>query len=199
MLSIHKEHHCQHRSDDFADIAAIVSPRRPRIVVELGTDEGGFAAWLADLAAPWGGEVHTFDILDKTKPSLRTAYPNLRLHVADVLAGVNADVAALVSQPGVLLYCDNGNKPLEVELYAPLLAAGSLLGVHDYNSEIKGAWVEPHVAALGYAPEGHERMEALRNEWYPEPMTRFWRRARIAVPSAPPPPPPPKPKTRRTK
>ena len=189
MLSEHKGFHCQHRSDDFPAIAAIVTPHRPLVVVELGTDTGGFAGWLAALVAPWGGVVHTFDITTKIKPKLLAAFKNLRYHEADVLAGVHPDVAALVSQPGVLLYCDNGNKQHEVELYAPLLLAGSLLAVHDYNAEIKGEWVEPHVAALGYAPEGHDRMEALRNEWYPEPMTRLWLRKSILRPAVPAPAP----------
>lgn len=186
MLSEHQGHHCQHRSDDFPDIAAILAPHRPRIVVELGTDRGGFASFLAELVRPWGGTVCTFDIEAKFKPSLLTDAPNLRFQLADVLgagpvgpAARHQTVAGLVGQPAVLLYCDNGNKQREVELYAPLLRVGSILGVHDYNTEIMGSWVEPFVAALGYEPEGHERMEALRNQWYPEPMSRFWVRRRV--------------------
>ena len=184
MLSEHKGHHCQHRSDDFADIAAIIAPHKPQTVVELGSDEGGFSAWLADLVAPWGGVVYTFDIADKLKLGLTHDFPNLRFALADVLRAIHPTVAGLVSRPSVLLYCDNGNKQREVELYAPLLQAGSLLGVHDYGTEIKAEWVEPHVAALGYTPDGHERMEALRNEWYPEPLTRLWLRKAVLTPPA---------------
>lgn len=190
MLSAHKGHHCQHRCDDFPSIAAILATHQPLVVVELGTDEGGFSGWLADLVAPWGGYVFTFDIKKKWKPTLLSDFPNLRYTEADVLSGIHPLVAALVSEPRAFLYCDNGNKQREVELYAPFLREGSLLGVHDYNTEIRGAWVEPHVAALGYKPERHDLMEALRNEWYPEPMTRIWRRERVVdrvvVPAAPP-------------
>lgn len=179
MLSEWKGHHCQHRSDDFPEISAIVSPHRPMVVVELGTDEGGFSGFLADLVAPWGGRVFTFDIKAKFRPSLLSDFHNLSFQQADVLTSRSPHVVDLIAQGDVtLLYCDNGNKQREVELYAPLLKAKSLLGVHDYNTEIMGSWVEPHVAVLGYEPEGHARMEALRNEWYTEPMTRFWRRAR---------------------
>lgn len=183
MLSAHDDHHCQHRSDDFPAIAEILCPHRPKIVVELGTDEGGFASFLAALARGWGGEVYTFDILAKYKPHL-LSIPNLHFEQADVLIAVHPRVKDLITRPEVLLYCDNGNKPKEVELYAPFLRVGSILGVHDYNSEIMGSWVEPHVAALGYVPEGHAKMEALRNEWYPEPMSRFW--TRKALPGAVP-------------
>lgn len=194
MLSEHKGHHCQHRSDDFPDIAAIIKPHKPEVVVELGTDRGGFGAFLADLVAAWGGAVHTFDIEPKFQPSLLADFPNLRFYQADVLgtgpvgpAARHPEVVSLIAQPRVLLYCDNGNKQREVELYAPLLQEGSLLGVHDYNTEIMAEWVEPFVAALGYEPEGHERMEALRNEWYPQPMSRFWVRRRIVTPPPPEP------------
>jgi cephalosporin hydroxylase len=179
MLSKHKSHHCQHRSDDFPAIAGILSPHKPQIVVELGTDRGGFAAFLADLVRPWGGQVYTFDIEAKFLPSLLDEFRNLHFVQADVLAERHPAIVERVVQPGVLLYCDNGNKPREVELYAPLLPVGSLLGVHDYNTEIPADWVEPFVDSLGYEPEGHADMEALRNEWYPEPMSRFWVRRRL--------------------
>lgn len=194
MLSEFRGHHCQHRSDDFPDIAAILKPHRPRLVVELGTDEGGFAAFLANLVGKWDGRVVTFDIKPKFKPSLLKEFPNLRFVQADILGTgpltgppgrpcvPNPEIAALVAEPGVFLYCDNGHKQSEVEIYAPLLQVGSILGVHDYNTEIMGSWVEPFVAALGYEPEGHARMEALRNQWYTEPMSRFWVRRQIVNP-----------------
>ena len=148
-------------------------------MVELGTDEGGFAAFLADLVRPWGGHVTSFDIAARWAPSL-VRIPNLTLVQGDVLvAGGNPDVRRLLVG-GVLLYCDNGNKQREVELYAAHLPEGAILGVHDYNSEIMAEWVEPFVADLGFTPLGHDRMEALRNEWYPEPMTRFWFRWKVA-------------------
>lgn len=178
MLSEHKGHHCQHRSDDFPVIAKIVGEHRPITVVELGTDEGGFSAFLADLVRPWGGEVWTFDIARKFRSSLLFQFGNLRFEQADVLTK-NPAVVSLIERDAILLYCDNGNKQREVELYAHHLRQGSVLGVHDYNTEIMADWVEPYVANLGFRPAGHELMEALRNEWYPEPMTRFWVRHEV--------------------
>ncbi|MDP3767929.1 MAG: hypothetical protein Q8S13_07930 [Dehalococcoidia bacterium] len=196
MLSEYKGFHCQHRSDDFPTLAAIIAPHKPQIVVELGTDEGGFSAWLADLVAPWGGKVWTFDREVKFDPALLDGrFPNLAFKQGDVLdlrAGGHY-VAGLISTPApTLIYCDNGNKVREIELYAPLLRVGSLLATHDYTraerGEVPAAWAEPFVAALGYAPEGHDRMEALANEWYPEPMTRFWTRLALASSASPTPP-----------
>lgn len=174
MLSIYKNHHCQHRSDDFPVIAEILTPHKPLVVIELGTDEGGFSGWMADLVLPWGGIVHTFDIKKKFKEELTHDFKNLLFTEADVLSSTHDVVKTLASSPHVLLYCDNGNKELEVKFYAEYLKPGSILGVHDYNTEIMAEWVEPYVAKLGFERLGHAKMEALRNEWYTEPMTRFW-------------------------
>jgi len=180
MFSVHREHHFQHRSEDVAVIQEILLPFQPTRIIELGTDEGGFAAMLADWSLPWGSQVFTFDIKAKFKPSLLTLL-NLFYVEEDVLQvggakGVLALLATAPAGPPLLLYCDNGNKPREVELYAQHVPVGSILGVHDYNTEIMGSWVEPFVLALGFEPLGHAKMEALRNEWYTEPMTRFWLR-----------------------
>lgn len=184
MLSERKGHHCQHRSDDFPVIASILAVHRPTTVVELGTDEGGFAGFLADTVRPWGGRVVTFDIARKLRPGWEAAFPNATFVQADVLS---AEPAARVLEllrgaSRALLYCDNGDKPREVALYAQHVPVGSLLGVHDYNTEIRAEWVEPWVASLGFTKEGHERMEALRNQWYPEPMTRLWLRRSEGTP-----------------
>ncbi len=176
MLSEWRGITCQHRSDDFPIIINIITEHRPTIVVELGTDVGGFASLLADTVAPWGGHVHTFDITDKSDVRL-SRHANLSRHLADVLSEPNEHIASLVKDARVFLYTDNGNKMREIALYAPLLGLGSLLGTHDYEDEVDPAWVEPFLRALGYVQEGHARMEALRNEWY-RPLTRFWRRQR---------------------
>lgn len=173
VLSEWRGFHCQHRSDDFPTIAAIVERHRPTTVVELGTDEGGFAAFLADLIKPWGGRVATFDIKPKFRPELLTTFDNLIFVRGDVLS-FNLVAAAMIQRDeAVLLYCDNGNKKREIELYTELLSPGSLLGVHDYGTEVDPEWCENFMQRHGFEPEGHIEMEKLRNEWY-EPMTRFW-------------------------
>ena len=178
MLSAHKGFTCQHRSDDFPIIVEILRLHRPMLAVELGTDRGGFASLLADTLASWGGHVVTLAKVPKFDRALLTAFPNLTFAQASVQPKRSNGVVSLLDRPFTLLYCDDGNKMREMELYAPTLWLGSLLGVHDYGSEVDSAWAESFVAGLGYEPEGHARMETLRNEWYPEPMTRFWVRRR---------------------
>lgn len=177
MLSEYKGFHCQHRSDDFPVIAGIIKAYEPKTIIELGTDEGGFSGFLSDLAASWNGEVFTFDIEQKFDPQLLVKFSNLYFKKIDVLTNRSSLVVSLVSRPRTLLYCDNGNKQQEISMYAKSISMGSLLGVHDYNTEVPASWCEPFVKGLGFRPVGHEQMERLRNEWYQEPMTRFWVKA----------------------
>lgn len=181
MLSAFNGHHCQHRSDDFPLIAEIVNAHRPKTIVELGTDGGGFAAFLASLAQEWGGQVATFDIEAKWQPRLLSEHKNLHFVKGDILqrdAGGrphgHPGVFELITEPHVMLYCDNGHKEDELALYAPLLGPWALLGVHDYGSEVRKDWCEAFLWGHDFAPYRHADFEALANEWYPEPMTRFW-------------------------
>lgn len=41
-----------------------------------------------------------------------------------------------LGQAPSFLYCDDGNKPREIQVYAPVLPPGSVLGVHDWGTEI---------------------------------------------------------------
>jgi len=192
VLSEHRGHNYQHRGDDWRVIGPLIEDVRPMVAVELGTDEGGFAGRLADMLATWGGAVHTFDIAAVgtragASPQsvqggvewLERDFPNLRCHLTDVLSdGVNPLVAeCLASASPTMLYCDNGDKHRELELYAPLLNVGDLLGVHDYATEVDPEFAEALALRLGFDQNGHELMEALRTETY-EPMTRFWVKAR---------------------
>lgn len=178
MLSAFGGFTCQHRSDDFPIIVDILRLHRPMLAVEFGTDRGGFAALLAATLAAWGGHVITFDVERKFDRSLLTTFPNLTFSQASVQPKRSNAIASLLDRPFTALYCDDGNKAVEMSLYAPFLWPGSLLGVHDYGTEVDPAGAEAFMAGLGYEPEGHARMEALRNEWYPEPLTRFWVRRR---------------------
>lgn len=177
MLSEWRGITCQHRSDDFPLIIDVIERHRPVIVVELGTDNGGFAALLADVIKPWGGHCYSYDVETRADVRLIEGRDNLTLAHADVLTMRDASLARLLAQPSVLLYCDDGNKEREISLYAPLLAPGSMLGTHDYVDEVDPQWVEPFLADLGFTPYRHDEFAALANEWYPHSLTRFWKRS----------------------
>lgn len=177
--------HLQHRWEDLTLIANVMAAHRPQCVVELGTCEGGFAAFLADTVRPWGGRVVTYDIADmgahEVLRRLAAVVPNVEVRVeCDVLNDLHVfgEITNLLSEPHSMLYTDNGHKERELELYAPHLGPHALLGTHDYQDEVRPEWVEPYLAGHGYAPHRHDEFAALAHpEHYPVSMTRFWTRA----------------------
>jgi hypothetical protein len=56
----------------------------------------------------------------------------------------------------MMLWCDNGNKPLEVEIYSPHLQKGDVLAVHDWGKEIFPKDIPP-----GFHPIATGKMTAI--------------------------------------
>lgn len=96
-------------------------------IVELGTAEGGLSIYLNYQCFVRGMTFKTFDVV-------RPAGPIPNWQRMDVLREVD-EIVRWFEHP-LLLVCDNGNKPLEVSLYAPRLRRGDLLAVHDWDVEI---------------------------------------------------------------
>lgn len=175
----HEKYHMQHRWEDLELIADVIRTHRPRLSVELGTDAGGFAAFLSDTVAPWGGRVVTVDNTVKCDhDEMANVFPNLTFIVADALGQDVERIRGLITVEGpVFLYCDNGNKERELELYAPHLGRPGLLGCHDWADEVRPIWACDLLASLDYQPERHEDFEALANPPdYPVSMSRFFLR-----------------------
>lgn len=98
-----------------------------KCIIELGTGQGGLSQFFNAQAVARGLEFHNFDHLEADK-----AVPCW--HQIDVLAD-SVRVMEFFAHP-MLLLCDNGNKPLEVKIYSPILRVGDLLAVHDWGVEI---------------------------------------------------------------
>lgn len=168
-----------HRYEDLAVIADVIRTVAPVEAVELGTAEGGFAAFLADTMADHEGRVLTVDhVALAPRETILARRSNLQFLTADVLTDVHPQIRLWLEGPNRMLYCDNGNKPRELALYAPLLGPGGLVGTHDYDTEVDPAWAEPFMASLGYQPYRHEDFARLADpECYWDSLTRFWRRS----------------------
>lgn len=175
VLSSWRGLHMQHRYEDLVVIQGILRRWKPAVGVELGTGAGGFACFLADTFAEWGGRVVTVDIEDRcgTLPC-----ENLSKIVIDCLDYTRPEIVDLIAKPQSFLYCDNGNKRRELRLYAPCVGYGGLLGVHDYGTEVDPGTAEALLLSLGYDPCGHADFERLAHPVdYPYSLTRMWRRS----------------------
>jgi len=185
----------QHRYEDLGVIAAALEALRPAHAVELGTAGGGFALFLAQTLAAWGGRVLSVDVepIDLTVLAVLERQPNLTLLTANLLSQgrrghePHPEVVAWCRRPRTFLYCDNGAKERELELYAPALGPDGSLGVHDYATEVRPAWAEAFLAGLGFRPFRHDVFEALAHpEYYPQSLTRLWAGPdALAAPAAP--------------
>jgi|GEM_PF-5515294 len=121
----------------------------PAALVELGTWSGGMAAFFGFQGLARGMKVTTIDrnhcLLECGGLLERLGVKTLLM---DLLAESAADelASALAGQPRpLMLFCDNGDKPREFRSFAPLLATGDFIAVHDWGSEIREADLEPRV------------------------------------------------------
>ena len=99
---------------------------RPQAILELGTGTGVFSRWLAEHVA-W------FATVDIEPPQAGT--PGFhRLSVWDN----ESEILALIKQAPrpFVLFCDNGDKPLEIVKYAPAVRPGDFVAVHDVGTEV---------------------------------------------------------------
>ena len=168
-----------HRYEDLWLILDVIEGFRPARVVELGTHQGGLAAFFATAVARWGGQVLSVDRVQDPgiAAGLLARYRNLTLHTADLLAAApDPTVLRWVAEPQTLLYCDNGDKMRELTSYGAALARPGLLGTHDYGTEVDPAAIEPRLDAHGFTPWRHADFAALANPDYWDSLTRFWRR-----------------------
>jgi cephalosporin hydroxylase len=116
----------------------LVSDYKVKMAVDLGTSFGGSS----ELFASFGLEVVTFDIVAKaTNPRREVCYV-----VGDIFSGQGLEWLVRYCKDGrrKILFCDNGNKAMEITMLGPHLNKGDILAGHDYGTE----WVESDVKNL---------------------------------------------------
>jgi hypothetical protein len=136
-----------------------------RLIIELGSGTGAFSNFLLLQALARGADFATFDRAPAPETTLAHRL-DLQAHcwVGDLWSQAGDQVRQMLTTPEyhpLALFCDNGDKRREVLTFAPLLAAGDVLVVHDWGSEI-----------------GPDDMAPLRGrlvEMASGAMTRWWR------------------------
>jgi hypothetical protein len=112
--------------EDLEAWEAFLPRAQPRGLVELGTASGSFAIWLNE-------RVDWFRTIDIGRPN----QPTPGFVQLDVWAQAD-EIRDLISEAPrpFVLYCDNGDKQLEVKTFAPALRIGDFLAVHDLGTEV---------------------------------------------------------------
>ena len=138
-------------------IEHVLAALKPARIVELGSGYGGVTLQLGTWASINGAHVLSLDITGSMSEELLARLKTLPvcLEHRDIYADDTVEFIRLMisdEEAGpVLLYCDGGNKMQEILTCAPWLQAGSVLGCHDWITEVAPAIVEPFLDAHGYA------------------------------------------------
>jgi hypothetical protein len=113
-------------------------------ILELGTWQGGFSFFLYAQASARGIE---FTTLDNVRPDKFVAGYN----EWNIMAGLPEFVEDSYKKFPGLVFCDNGFKPKEVELYVDLVHEESLFAVHDWGTEFIPTDIPESLAACNYS------------------------------------------------
>lgn len=105
-------------------------------VIEFGTYLGLTALWMGQILEQQHGRLITIDFHDGRHDQVVQHWlPNMVFYTENLLCSpCNFAVAQLITESHpCLVIMDNGNKPLEVQRYAPFLFPGSAFAVHDFG------------------------------------------------------------------
>lgn len=112
-------------------IKLVVRIAQPQLILELGTWKGGTAALFQEMGIP---EIITFDLVDLVK----VKRPGISYRTKDIFSrDVSNEIKTIcLESKRKLLFCDDGNKPVEFQMFVPYLNPGDWVMVHDWNNGI---------------------------------------------------------------
>jgi cephalosporin hydroxylase len=109
---------------------------KPRRIIDLGTNNGGFAVFLGIHAWRIGAVVHSFDLCQAPSTELLplTNVLPIHFHRANHREVADTFIRVLIETQGVsYVLCDGGSKVWEFNTFSDMLKPGDVIGVHDYH------------------------------------------------------------------
>jgi cephalosporin hydroxylase len=166
---------------DFLVWERVLEQLNPQRIIELGSGNGGFTLYLHMQAIQRGALFTSFDhvvpfTVDLPLGKLLGTYA--RCIAGDLWDGpqrTSLVVSQLIEESDrsdprpVILFCDNGNKPLEFRTFAPQLHPGDVIAVHDWDNEFSPLDITDDLKEIT-EPYMWSEVEAMGS------LTRFWRR-----------------------
>jgi len=136
----------KHNSNELSLLREALAFYHPELIIELGTLKGGLTLFFHETCP--NALVISFDIelihpeFKEILEDLEHTHPYIPIIVfqGDIFEPqVSKFIQSAIKNNKChkFLYCDDGNKPLEVQTFSPHLQPRDLLGVHDWNTEIK--------------------------------------------------------------
>jgi len=167
-----------HWPEELPLITEILEQTQPRLVVELGTMYGGFAAFLQDTIGRWEGRVVSIDW---------EIYPGLpavldRKGFDFIGADIDGDTVGRLLPAltegryhEAMLYVDSGHQSRMLQMHQ-FGHYFDLVGVHDFNTEVTPEACAEWATLMRMAPVHAAAFEALQAEKGGYFVSRFWAR-----------------------
>jgi len=145
-------------------------------VIELGTASGGLSLFLWLHQHIKRKKFYTFDKREE-RSHCNSGYPDelfdrlgIDLWLGDLRSENTKEVVRqLIAKGGrTFIYCDNGNKALEFQDFAPCLKSGDVIGVHDWGLEIfekDTKLLAEEVGLVGLIDDLPEKLGTMQKFW----------------------------------
>ena len=150
---------------------------KPASIVEIGTGSGGLSLYLG----MWAQLNNCARMLTIDKKNLIEYKVHKQLrgmgvyieHADTNETTVKTSICNWIKSgdESTLLYCDGGNKIREMAIYAKHLPPRSIIGCHDYGSEVNPKQAKEYLKSIGFAElYDEEELKKLNT------MQMFWQR-----------------------
>lgn len=131
----------------------IFNERPYKQVLELGSGRGAMSAYLLMQCIQRGIQYNGVDhVTTQIGATPMGKLLDIDSHIitgdlwSELITGKIRGILADPANHPLLLFCDNGDKPREFKLFAPLLSKGDTVAVHDYENEFSPADVSAAMA-----------------------------------------------------
>jgi cephalosporin hydroxylase len=139
--------HIGHTNAEVAYLMDVIESEKPRGFIEVGVHVGGLADVLIPKVENYLGLEINSGVVDSSLQHRIASNPNASFWFGDAWQAEALVHCAkwMQRKSPVFIYCDGGDKTLELNLYSECARAGDLIGVHDYGV-YEGAEIEPEYA-----------------------------------------------------
>ena len=134
-------------------------------IIELGTGSGALTTYLGLWGARMGVPVYSFDFIDHAhKGGSGPIFQRLGItyRQEDIFKNEESIKNLMAFLNPVYLVCDNGNKVKEFNLFAPFLASGSIISVHDWSTKIRIEDIAETIMLCGLQPLNQDQWLSYR-------------------------------------
>ena len=176
--------HTKHTEIMVSKILSIIKSQNPKIFVELGTLHGGLTLAVHEEFSEL--EIYSFDRRNYGNNEIRNRIfgNNVHFFYGDILRLPQGEkkqpyfennldrsekvIEVLNNLEKILLYCDNGKKIREINLFSKYLKVGDVLGCHDWLTEVFPEFIT----------EAIKDFKVLEG-WPEDDHSRFWIKGRL--------------------